>query len=137
MCFKLNIVSVHRNVFFNNIKYVRFQGEQGNFSVYPKHSYLFTLIKYRSLLTVIQNNKFHEYFYVLGGITEIQPNYVNVISNYFINIKNLNIKSLISKKNIIEDKFKENKIKKESNIYIEYQKILDKIKFLKSIKNLY
>ncbi|USS94143.1 ATP synthase F1 subunit epsilon [Buchnera aphidicola] len=133
MFLTLNIVSLKKNLYYKNIKYVVLTGEKGNFSVYVQHAHLITFIK-PGIINVVQSSNFSEKLYTSKGIVEVQPRLVNLISDYFFNITHLDKKKLLKKKKIIENKYNKINIERNLNIFRKYKDILKKIKILEKIK---
>ncbi|WP_343183555.1 ATP synthase F1 subunit epsilon [Buchnera aphidicola] len=134
MYFKLNIVSFKKKIFSNNIRSVQIPGIKGKLSIYPNHSPLLTFIKF-GVIYIIKKNKKTEYIYINNGILEIQQKITNILANGSGYIKDLNLKNLINKKNLIEKTYKNIKFNNINlKIKKKYENILKKIIFFKKYK---
>lgn len=114
MC-HLNITSPEEFIYFSSIKKIQVLGSTGNLGVYPGHLQLLSFIKSGILYVLDQNNKMH-YIYLSGGIIEIQPEAINILTGVIYKILKLDQKSIIKIEYIIKKKIK--------NSFIEHKKKL-------------
>jgi F-type H+-transporting ATPase subunit epsilon len=76
----LDIVSVEAQVFSGDVTFIQVTGSQGEIGVYPGHTALITPIK-PGQLTAIDDQGQEHIFFVAGGIMEIQPKTVTILSD--------------------------------------------------------
>lgn len=138
MFLNLNILSLKKKKLFKKIKFVCVPGEVGYFSIYINHVPLLTFLNSGLIIVNTKNNN-TEYFFISQGILEVQSNIVNILTNYFINIKYLNEYELINKKNKIENKHKNIKnfdflgqIKNKYSIILNKLKCIHKVQKIKN-----
>lgn len=134
MSLNLNIVSFKKYIFFKDIKSVKAPGLKGYLSVYINHTPLLTFLK-SGLINIIKNNNFKKNIYISQGILEIKHNIINIIADFFIDIKKLDKKKLINKKIYLKKKCNKiydiNKLKK---INKKYKDVISKIQFINKFK---
>lgn len=76
----VDVVSAEQSIFSGEAKFVALPGESGQLGIYPRHTPLITRIKAGSVR--IQMADGHEEFvFVSGGILEVQPHSVTVLSD--------------------------------------------------------
>ncbi len=77
---QVNVVSAEESIFSGRAKFVALPGESGELGVLPGHTPLITRIKPGSVR--IETESGEELFvFVAGGILEVQPNVVTVLSD--------------------------------------------------------
>ena len=84
----VDVVSAEESIFSGEARFVAVPGESGELGIYPRHTPLITRIKAGSVR--IQNaDGSEEFVFVAGGIIELQPNCVTVLSDTAIRGKDL------------------------------------------------
>ena len=77
---KLEIVSAEEELFSDDVEMIFAPAEMGDVGITPKHTPLITKLKPGDLRAQISNNE-TKTFFISGGILEIQPNIVTVLSD--------------------------------------------------------
>ena len=77
---KLDIVSAEEEIFSQNVEMVYAPAEMGEVGISPKHTPLITKLKPGDVRAQINKDEMKT-FYVSGGILEIQPNEVTILSD--------------------------------------------------------
>ena len=77
---KLEIVSAEEELFSEEVEMVYAPAEMGEFGISPKHTPLITKLKPGDVRAQINKDEMKT-FYVSGGILEIQPNEVTILSD--------------------------------------------------------
>jgi F-type H+-transporting ATPase subunit epsilon len=84
----VDVVSAEESIFSGEARFVAVPGESGELGIYPRHTPLITRIKAGSVR--IQNaDGSEEFVFVAGGMMEVQPNCVTVLSDTAIRGKDL------------------------------------------------
>ena len=76
----VDVVSAEELIFSGAARFVALPGEQGELGIYPKHTPLITRIKPGSVRIETADGK-EEFVFVAGGILEVQPDRVTVLSD--------------------------------------------------------
>jgi len=84
----VDVVSAEESIFSGEARFVALPGESGELGVYPRHTPLITRIKAGSVRIEMADGG-EEFVFVAGGILEIQPNSVTVLSDTAIRGKDL------------------------------------------------
>ena len=84
----VNVVSAEESIFSGNAKFVALPGESGELGIYPRHTPLITRIKPGSV-RIEKADGTEEFIFVAGGLLEVQPNCVTVLSDTAIRGKDL------------------------------------------------
>ena len=84
----VDVVSAEELIFSGEARFVALPGEAGELGVYPRHTPLITRIKAGSV-RIQKADGSEEFVFVAGGIIEVQPNCVTVLSDTAIRGKDL------------------------------------------------
>ena len=85
---QVDVVSAEEAVFSGQAKFVALPGESGELGILPGHTPLITRIKPGSVRIEMADGA-EEFVFVAGGILEVQPNAVTVLSDTAIRGKDL------------------------------------------------
>ena len=84
----VDVVSAEESIFSGEAKFVALPGEAGELGIYPRHTPLITRIKAGSV-RIEKADGTEEFVFVAGGILEVQPNCVTVMSDTAVRGKDL------------------------------------------------
>lgn len=85
---KVDVVSAEEMIFSGEATFVALPGELGELGIYPRHTPLISRIKPGSVRIQTADGK-EEFVFVAGGILEVQPDHVTVLSDTAIRGKDL------------------------------------------------
>ena len=85
---RVDIVSAEAEIFHGQATLVVASGEMGELGIAPHHAPLITRLK-PGQVRVIQENGEEQFFYVSGGILEVQPQVITVLADTAIYAKDL------------------------------------------------
>ncbi len=85
---RVNVVSAEESIFSGDARFVALPGENGELGIYPRHTPLITRIKPGSVRIRLEDGQ-EEFVFVAGGILEVQPDCVTVLSDTAIRGKDL------------------------------------------------
>jgi F-type H+-transporting ATPase subunit epsilon len=84
----VDVVSAEEAIFSGEARFVALPGEAGELGIYPRHTPLITRIKPGSVRIEMADGS-EEFVFVAGGILEVQPNSVTVLSDTAVRGKDL------------------------------------------------
>ena len=84
----VDVVSAEESIYSGEARFVALPGEAGELGIYPRHTPLITRIKAGSVRIETADGG-EEFVFVAGGILEVQPNCVTVLSDTAIRGKDL------------------------------------------------
>jgi F-type H+-transporting ATPase subunit epsilon len=84
----VDVVSAEESIFSGEARFVALPGEDGELGIYPRHTPLITRIKAGSV-RIEKEDGSEEFIFVAGGLLEVQPNCVTVLSDTAIRGKDL------------------------------------------------
>jgi len=84
----VDVVSAEESIFSGEAKFVALPGEAGELGIYPRHTPLITRIR-PGAVRIETADGGEEFVFVAGGILEVQPHAVTVLSDTAIRGKDL------------------------------------------------
>ena len=85
---QVDVVSAEESIFSGEAKFVALPGEAGELGIYPRHTPLITRIR-PGAVRIEKADGSEEFVFVAGGLLEVQPNRVTVLSDTAIRGKDL------------------------------------------------
>lgn len=101
----VDVVSAEESIFSGEATFVALPGEAGELGIYPRHTPLITRIKAGSV-RIQKADGTEEFVFVAGGILEVQPDCVTVMSDTAIRGKDLDDEKANAAKAAAEDALK-------------------------------
>ncbi len=85
---RCDIVSAQAEIFHGAVQLVVATGEIGELGIAPRHAPLITRLKPGQVRVILENGD-EQFFYVSGGILEVQPQVVTVLADTAIRAKDI------------------------------------------------
>lgn len=85
---RVDVVSAEQEIFHGTAKLVVVSGEAGELGIAPRHAPLITRIKPGQVRVVLESGE-EQFFYVSGGILEVQPQVVTILADTALRAKDL------------------------------------------------
>ncbi|MDD5028215.1 MAG: F0F1 ATP synthase subunit epsilon [Rhodoferax sp.] len=101
----VDVVSAEESIFSGEARFVALPGEAGELGIYPRHTPLITRIKAGSVRIEMADGG-EEFVFVAGGILEVQPTGVTVLSDTAIRGKDLDDEKASQAKQAAEEAIK-------------------------------
>ena len=101
----VDVVSAEESIFSGEATFVALPGEAGELGIYPRHTPLISRIKPGSV-RITKPDGGEEFVFVAGGILEVQPNVVTVLSDTAIRGKDLDEEKANSARRAAEEALK-------------------------------
>ena len=109
----VDVVSAQESIFSGEAKFVALPGEMGELGIYPRHTPLITRIKPGAVRIARAlpdgSSGEEELIFVNGGILEVQPHAVTVLSDVAVRAKDLDEASALEAKRQAEQLLSERK----------------------------
>ena len=102
---RVDVVSAEESIFSGEARFVALPGEAGELGIYPRHTPLITRIKAGSV-RIEKADGSEEFIFVAGGLLEVQPNCVTVLSDTAIRGKDLDDEKANAAKALAEEALK-------------------------------
>ncbi|VFP82775.1 F0F1 ATP synthase subunit epsilon [Candidatus Erwinia haradaeae] len=100
MTFYLDVVSAELRIFSGSVKSIQISGSEGELGIYPNHAPLLTTIK-PGMVCIVHTDQTKEIIYLSGGILEIQPAMVTILSDTAIRGSELDEHLILQAKNAV------------------------------------
>ena len=101
----VDVVSAEESIFSGEARFVALPGEAGELGIYPRHTPLITRIK-PGAVRIEKADGTEEFVFVAGGLLEVQPNLVTVLSDTAIRGKDLDEAKAMAAKAAAEEALK-------------------------------
>ena len=101
----VDVVSAEESIFAGEAKFVALPGEMGELGIYPRHTPLITRIK-PGVVRIEKTGGGEEFVFVAGGILEVQPDRVTVLSDTAIRGSDLDEEKANSARQAAEESLK-------------------------------
>jgi F-type H+-transporting ATPase subunit epsilon len=101
----VDVVSAEESIFSGEARFVALPGEAGELGIFPRHTPLITRIKAGSVRIELADGS-EEFIFVAGGLLEVQPNCVTVLSDTAIRGKDLDDEKANAAKALAEEALK-------------------------------
>lgn len=85
---RVDVVSAHESIYSGEARFVVLPGESGELGIYPRHTPLITRVK-PGAVRIEKPDGDEEFVFIAGGILEVQPDRVTVLSDTAIRGKDL------------------------------------------------
>ncbi len=108
MTMHVNIVSAEAEIFSGTVTEVFAPAVMGEVGVYPRHTQMLTQLK-PGEVRVVKENGDEDHFYVSGGMLEVQPHVVTVLSDTAVRAKDLDEAKAVEAKKRAEQALKDRK----------------------------
>jgi F-type H+-transporting ATPase subunit epsilon len=102
---QVDVVSAEELIFSGQARFVALPGEAGELGIYPRHTPLITRIKPGSV-RIEKADGTEEFVFVAGGLLEVQPHLVTVLSDTAIRGKDLDEAKAMAAKAVAEEALK-------------------------------
>ena len=106
MTIHVDVVSAEALLYSGAAEFVIVPGEGGELGVYPRHAPLVTRLKPGSVRVKVPDQAEEELIYVNGGLVEIQPDVVTILSDTGIRGKDLDEAKALEAKRQAEEAMK-------------------------------
>jgi F-type H+-transporting ATPase subunit epsilon len=86
---RIDVVSAEESIYSGDAEFVVLPGIMGELGIYPRHAPLITQIKAGTVRIKLPGQEDEVLVYVQGGILEVQPTHINVLSDTAIRAADL------------------------------------------------
>jgi F-type H+-transporting ATPase subunit epsilon len=107
MTIHVDIVSAEKSLYSGTAEVVIAPGERGELGIYPRHTPLLTTLKPGSVRIKVPDQAEEEVVYVSGGILEVQPHVVTILSDSAIRGADLDEAKALDAKRAAEEAMKD------------------------------
>ena len=109
----IDVVSAEEAIYSGEAEFVVLPGIMGELGIYPRHAPLITQIKPGTVRIKVPGKEQEEMVWVQGGILEVQPDHINVLSDTAIRATDLDEAKVLEAKKAAEEALRARKEKQE------------------------
>ena len=102
----VDVVSAEESIFSGEAEFAVFPGESGELGIYPQHTPLLTRIKPGTVRLKVPDQDDYVMVYVSGGMLEVQPNMITVLSDTAIRAADIDEAKALEAKRRAEEALK-------------------------------
>ena len=106
MTFHVDVVSAEEEIFSGSVEMLFAPGEMGDLGIMPRHSPLLTSLKPGELRLQLPDGD-DQFIYVSGGMLEVQPHVVTVLSDTAVRAKDIDEAAALEAKEKAENALKD------------------------------
>jgi F-type H+-transporting ATPase subunit epsilon len=99
----IDVVSAEESIYSGEAEFVVLPGIMGELGIYPRHAPLITQIKSGTVRIKVPGKEEEEMVWVQGGILEVQPHHINVLSDTAIRAADLDEAKVLEAKKAAEE----------------------------------
>jgi|TARA_B100000787_G_scaffold58426_1_gene42551 F-type H+-transporting ATPase subunit epsilon len=103
---QIDVVSAEESIFSGEAEFVVAPAKMGEVGIYPNHAPMITTLKSGSLKIKLADKKEEQLIYVSGGILEVQPGIITILSDTAIRAKDLDENKAAKAKKAAEEAMK-------------------------------
>jgi len=103
---QIDVVSAEESIFSGDAEFVVAPAKMGEVGIYPNHAPMITTLKSGSLKIKLADKKEEQLIYVSGGILEVQPGIITILSDTAIRAKDLDENKAAKAKKAAEEAMK-------------------------------
>ena len=100
---RIDVVSAEESIYSGDAEFVVLPGIMGELGIYPRHAPLITQIHAGTVRIKVPGKDEEEMVYVQGGILEVQPDHINVLSDTAIRAADLDEAKVLEAKKAAEE----------------------------------
>jgi F-type H+-transporting ATPase subunit epsilon len=109
MTVHVDIVSAEEEIFSGPAEMVFASAEMGDVGIMPRHAPLLTKLKPGEVRVISDNGEKEEFYYVSGGMLEVQPNCITVLADTALRAKDIDEAAALEAKQRAEEALKDRK----------------------------
>ena len=129
----VDIVSQEKGIYSGSVAYVRVSGIMGNMGIQYGHAPLLTKLK-PGAVKVVEGSGSKEYFYISGGMLEIQPNCVTILADMAERADDLDEQALLRAQQRAQDLIS-NASEDVSKVQTELARAVAQLKVIQELRN--
>lgn len=132
----LDVVSAEKELFSGTINAVFAPAQMGDVGIYPRHTPLVTGLRPGELKISIEGHE-DQYLYVSGGILEVQPHVVTVLSDTAIRAEDLDEAKALEAKQRAEEAMKDKASDYDAaKAQIELVRAAEQLRMIERLRNI-
>lgn len=135
MTMHVNIVSAEEEIFSGTVEQVHAPAVMGEVGIYPRHTQLLTRLK-PGEVRIIREGGEEEFYFVTGGILEVQPHVVTILADTALRAKDVDEEAALEAKRRAEESLQEGSSSDEFDVAAAESQLAEAVAMLRTIDHL-
>lgn len=135
MTMHVNIVSAEEEIFSGTVEQVHAPAVMGEVGIYPRHTQMLTRLK-PGEVRIIREGGEEEFYFVSGGILEVQPHVVTVLADTALRAKDVDEESALEAKRRAEESLQEGSNSDEFDVAAAESQLAEAVAMLRTVEHL-
>lgn len=135
MTMHVNIVSAEEEIFSGTVEQVHAPAVMGEVGIYPRHTQMLTRLK-PGEVRIIREGGEEEFYFVTGGILEVQPHVVTVLADTALRAKDVDEEAALEAKRRAEESLQEGSSSDEFDVAAAESQLAEAVAMLRTVDHL-
>ncbi|MCW8888637.1 MAG: F0F1 ATP synthase subunit epsilon [Gammaproteobacteria bacterium] len=135
MTMHVNIVSAEEEIFSGTVEQVHAPAVMGEVGIYPRHTQMLTRLK-PGEVRIIREGGEEEFYFISGGILEVQPHMVTVLADTALRAKDVDEEAAQEAKRRAEQSLQEGGNSDEFDVAAAESQLAEAIAMLRTVEHL-
>ncbi|MCW8827047.1 MAG: F0F1 ATP synthase subunit epsilon [Gammaproteobacteria bacterium] len=135
MTMHVNIVSAEEEIFSGTVEQVHAPAVMGEVGIYPRHTQMLTRLK-PGEVRIIREGGEEEFYFISGGILEVQPHIVTVLADTALRAKDVDEEAAQEAKRRAEQSLQEGGNSDEFDVAAAESQLAEAIAMLRTVEHL-
>lgn len=135
MTMHVNIVSAEEEIFSGTVEQVHAPAVMGEVGIYPRHTQMLTRLK-PGEVRIIREGGEEEFYFVTGGILEVQPHVVTVLADTALRAKDVDEEAALEAKRRAEESIQEASSSDEFDFAAAESQLAEAVVMLRTVDHL-
>jgi len=135
MTMHVNIVSAEEEIFSGTVEQVHAPAVMGEVGIYPRHTQMLTRLK-PGEVRIIREGGEEEFYFVTGGILEVQPHVVTVLADTALRAKDVDEEAALEAKRRAEESIQEGSSSDEFDFATAESQLAEAVAMLRTVDHL-
>ena len=135
MTMRVNIVSAEEEIFSGTVEQVHAPAVMGEVGIYPRHTQMLTRLR-PGEVRIIREGGEEEFYFVTGGILEVQPHVVTVLADTALRAKDVDEEAALEAKRRAEASLQEGSSSDEFDVAAAESQLAEAVAMLRTVDHL-
>jgi F-type H+-transporting ATPase subunit epsilon len=135
MTMHVNIVSAEEQIFSGTVEQVHAPAVMGEVGIFPRHTQMLTRLK-PGEVRIIREGGEEEFYFISGGILEVQPHVVTVLADTALRAKDVDEEAALESKRRAEQSLQEGSNSDEFDVAAAESQLAEAIAMLRTVDHL-
>ena len=135
MTMHVNIVSAEEEIFSGTVEQVHAPAVMGEVGIYPRHTQMLTRLK-PGEVRIIREGGEEEFYFISGGILEVQPHVVTVLADTALRAKDVDEEAALEAKRRAEESIREGSNSDEFDVAKAELQLAEAVAMLRTVDHL-